>query len=237
MTEPILRINEVYGPVPQGEGPTLGQPSIFLRLAGCNLDCHWCDTPYSWDWKNYYPAEESHPHTVPEAVAVLTAYPPGYNLTVTGGEPLLQARTLGLVLAEVRGHFRLMELETNSTREPPPWVHILDRVSLSPKLANSRVAASRRILPAALAAWGRAYAEGLDVIFKPVVESAEELGEVAEFCERLSLPPDAVYVMPEGTDPETILRRMTELSGPVAAAGYNLTTRLHVLTHGQARRT
>ena len=37
----------------QGEGVNLGNPCIFLRLAGCNLKCAWCDTKYTWDWDKY----------------------------------------------------------------------------------------------------------------------------------------------------------------------------------------
>ena len=37
----------------QGEGASIGKPSVFLRLALCNLACNWCDTKYTWDWKHY----------------------------------------------------------------------------------------------------------------------------------------------------------------------------------------
>ena len=39
---PILNVNELYGPVSQGEGNTRGMPCHFLRMAGCNLSCGWC---------------------------------------------------------------------------------------------------------------------------------------------------------------------------------------------------
>ena len=35
----------------QGEGASLGSPAVFLRLSLCNLHCHWCDTPYTWNWE------------------------------------------------------------------------------------------------------------------------------------------------------------------------------------------
>ena len=55
----LLNVNEIFGPTIQGEGPHTGRLVGFLRLAGCNLACSWCDTPYSWDWTKYDKAEES----------------------------------------------------------------------------------------------------------------------------------------------------------------------------------
>ncbi len=37
----------------QGEGVNIGVPTVFLRLALCNLKCDWCDTKYTWDWDHY----------------------------------------------------------------------------------------------------------------------------------------------------------------------------------------
>ena len=47
-----LKLSEIFESI-QGEGPTAGEPCVFLRLAMCNLHCRWCDTKYTWDWKKY----------------------------------------------------------------------------------------------------------------------------------------------------------------------------------------
>ena len=47
-----LKVSEIFDSI-QGEGPSTGTPSIFLRLSTCNLKCSWCDTKYTWDWQNY----------------------------------------------------------------------------------------------------------------------------------------------------------------------------------------
>ena len=47
MSKTFLKINEIFYSI-QGEGSTIGTPSIFLRLSGCNLKCYWCDTPFTW---------------------------------------------------------------------------------------------------------------------------------------------------------------------------------------------
>ena len=41
----IMKINEIFYSI-QGEGPSIGQPAIFIRLAGCNQNCTFCDTKY-----------------------------------------------------------------------------------------------------------------------------------------------------------------------------------------------
>ena len=48
-----LAVSEIFGPTLQGEGPSSGRRAMFLRLAGCNLSCSWCDTAYTWDWSRY----------------------------------------------------------------------------------------------------------------------------------------------------------------------------------------
>ena len=70
-------------------------------------------------------------------------------------------------------------------------------------------------------------------IFKFVVAEPAELDEVASIVDRFSLEP--VWIMPEGTDAETVTARMRVLADPVSARGWNLTTRLHVLVWGDER--
>src|SRR5690606_10255253 len=47
-----LLVSEIFRSV-QGEGRHVGVPSVFLRLARCNLSCRWCDTPYTWDFERF----------------------------------------------------------------------------------------------------------------------------------------------------------------------------------------
>ena len=60
-----MQINEIFKSI-QGEGPNFGKPAIFLRTAQCNLKCTWCDTKYTWDWKNYDYAKEVKEMTMEE---------------------------------------------------------------------------------------------------------------------------------------------------------------------------
>ena len=75
-----LRINEIFFSI-QGESTWAGCPCVFVRLTGCNLRCHWCDTEYAF--------HEGRQLNIPEIAKRVRGY--GCSLVeVTGGEPLLQ---------------------------------------------------------------------------------------------------------------------------------------------------
>ena len=84
-----INVNEIFGPTIQGEGIHTGVRVGFLRLAGCNLSCSWCDTPYSWDWSRYDRNEESHKRLISEVAEELKAMKVS-RLILTGGEPMMQ---------------------------------------------------------------------------------------------------------------------------------------------------
>jgi 7-cyano-7-deazaguanosine (preQ0) biosynthesis protein QueE len=224
-----LRVAEVFGPTFQGEGPSMGRRAGFVRLGRCNLDCTWCDTPYTWDWSRFDPAVEVHQVEVDAIVDQLAAMAPEI-VVVTGGEPLLQQRALVPLLEACAERGWPVEVETNGTLAPSTAVaELVAQWNVSPKLANSGVPAERRIVPEALAALqatGRA-------VFKLVVGDESELDEVAELVEAHGLAP--VWIMPEGTDGAALLERARALAAPVTARGWSLTTRLHVLLWGDER--
>src|SRR5258708_27788700 len=76
---------ELYKSV-QGESSFAGLPCIFVRLAGCNLRCSWCDSEYTFTGGK--------PFSEDEIVAQIEALAPCKLVEFTGGEPMLQAREL-----------------------------------------------------------------------------------------------------------------------------------------------
>jgi 7-cyano-7-deazaguanosine (preQ0) biosynthesis protein QueE len=228
-TEPTLVVSEVFGPTFQGEGPTLGRRAAFVRLGRCNLDCAWCDTPYTWDWDRFDPAVELAERPVAEIVGELEAM--GVDrVVVTGGEPLLQQRRLEPLLEAAAARGWAVEVETNGTLAPTPaTVALVERFNVSPKTSNSGVAAERAIVPDALAAL---VASG-KAAFKFVATGTEDLDEIAAVVAAHELSP--VYVMPEGTDAATVTDRGRALADAVGRRGWHLTTRLHVLLWGDER--
>jgi 7-carboxy-7-deazaguanine synthase len=100
-----LTVNEIFYSI-QGETVTAGFPSVFVRLTGCNLDCAYCDTRY---------ARES--GTVMELDTIIREiglYPSADHVTVTGGEPMLQASTVPLLKQIIEGGWKC-QIETNGS--------------------------------------------------------------------------------------------------------------------------
>lgn len=227
MRADMLFVSEIFGPTFQGEGRSLGMPCMFLRLAGCNLACTWCDTPYTWDWKRYDKAREVHRLPL-EAVWEQLAASPVRNLVVSGGEPLLQQQALSPLLERLHGEGWRVEVETAGTVAPRlgPWVQ---QYNVSPKLASSGNTRERRYVPEAL----QALRDSGRAVWKFVVCREEDVAEVEALVEELRLAP--VYLMPEGTDEATLRERLTWLAPLAAARGWHITPRLHVLLYGGRR--
>jgi len=103
----------------QGEGPFAGHPAIFIRLAGCNLQCPGCDTEYTFG------REAWDINRICAAVQNIAAHNPSCRLVViTGGEPLRQV--IGpLVRDLVRNLGFVVQIESNGVFPPDP---MLERV-------------------------------------------------------------------------------------------------------------
>jgi organic radical activating enzyme len=100
----VLQIAEIFYSI-QGEGMWTGTPAVFVRLAGCNLACDFCDTDYSI--KRFATVDE----VVSEVGEIGGDCP---MVILTGGEPLAQAETPALVEA-LRRDGRRVHIESNGT--------------------------------------------------------------------------------------------------------------------------
>ena len=104
MTEPLL-VSELFYSL-QGESTRAGLPCLFIRLAGCNLRCRYCDARYTWE-------EPGEPMTPAVILAWVERFP-GVMVELTGGEPLFQAGALPL-LEQLVATDRQVLLETNGS--------------------------------------------------------------------------------------------------------------------------
>lgn len=118
-----MRINEIFYSL-QGEGHYTGTPAVFVRLAGCNLRCSFCDT----EFESYTEMTEA------QIVDAVLQYPT-QHVILTGGEPTLQ---LTSSLLEALGQAqRIVHIETNGTHPLPEGP--LHWVTCSPKGAPLRI--------------------------------------------------------------------------------------------------
>jgi len=115
-----MKVNEIFLSV-QGEGKLTGHPTVFVRLAGCNLECEWCDTGYARD-----PAEGEDMSI--EDIASKVAEHGVQDICVTGGEPLLQ--DIIELVTRLSDQGLRVTVETNGT-QPIDDIVALERVMVS----------------------------------------------------------------------------------------------------------
>jgi 7-carboxy-7-deazaguanine synthase len=93
MASPSGHLLEVFSSF-QGEGPYAGLKQVFVRLSGCHLRCVYCDTPDSWERADSWTQggkPRPNPVSVDETIEVIRSFGPHPSLSITGGEPVLQA--------------------------------------------------------------------------------------------------------------------------------------------------
>lgn len=218
-----LNVSESFGPTIQGEGRHAGALASFLRLAGCNLTCSWCDSAYTWDWTQYDHDTEVHRVEVPDVIDTVRQLTG--RIVVTGGEPLLQSAALGYVLAALPG--TRFDLETNGTRPLGATSGMWSTVTCSPKIIPSadQGKLARRLHPDILAA----------ADFKFVIRDEFDLHAVDEFTDRHDIPTGRVWLMPEGVDADTLTARTPFVMQAAVDRAFNFSSRLHVYAWGEER--
>ncbi len=101
----MLNISEIFCSI-QGESTYTGLPCVFIRLAGCNLRCNYCDTTYS------YKSEIT--LSINDIIAKVKEYDPVKLVEITGGEPLLQPEVFQLI-SSLHENGNTILLETNGS--------------------------------------------------------------------------------------------------------------------------
>ena len=112
----MKRVNDIFYSL-QGEGRNTGRAAIFIRFAGCNLKCPFCDT----DFSQYKEMSD-------EAILNRIKSYPSRFVVLTGGEPSLQVDRLLVDLLHSHGYE--LAMETNGTH---PIVDGIDWITCSPK--------------------------------------------------------------------------------------------------------
>jgi organic radical activating enzyme len=107
---PTLKTTEIFASV-QGEGLRQGEPTVFVRLAGCNLRCGFCDTKAAWRGGRELAVEAIVAEVLRLGAPLTAAW-----VSLTGGEPLAQG--VRPLIDRLHGEGYLVQIETNGTYPP-----------------------------------------------------------------------------------------------------------------------
>ena len=123
-----LIVNEIFGSI-DGEGVRTGELATFIRLAGCNLRCRYCDTGYALK------GNQGDKMTISEIIDKVKEI--GFkNITLTGGEPLLQPNSIKLIDELISNGF-LVNIETNGSIDITPLIEKPVIITLDYKTISS----------------------------------------------------------------------------------------------------
>jgi organic radical activating enzyme len=215
----------------QGEGPTFGKPAIFLRLHLCNLQCGFCDTPYTWNRKDKRFFSEPERWSIHKTVKEITKFN-CKRLVITGGEPLLHKEAI-IKLMYVLGDKWEFEIETNGTLLPIEHRAGRDiQYNVSPKIENSGNSYIVRYRPKVLKNFNETRYEAT---FKFVVTGPKDIPEIEKIIEDCKLDKDKIILMPEGVTQEAIVKHGRAVTDLCKEKGWRLMPRLHIMLWGNKR--
>lgn len=214
----VLDLIEVFHTI-QGEGPFAGYPSVFVRLAGCNIQCPWCDTQYTAGRHNV---------SIDDLIVEILDKRPRYTklVVITGGEPLRQ--NIAPLVAECLHQGLQVQIESNGILPLPGPLRLLletPRVHLVVSPKTSKIASTIHQYATA---------------FKYVVQDGEQSGEdglptVAlghKAAPQVARPPadykGPIYVNPmDAKDPQANSNNMAAAVSASIQFGYILGLQMH----------
>lgn len=193
-----MKISEIFESI-QGEGKLMGIPMLFVRMAGCNLSCDWCDTPYAREGGALVTVDELAERILSSKLS---------HVCWTGGEPLLQREEITETISKCPAKVHC--LETNGTIRVPQGVY--GHVTISPKQLDSPPQEHADIYKF--------------VVADPIDAS---LADIQDYVEMHSIPAGMVYLQPECTTRSQALSKGTRIWDECVSRGYGFSPRLHTI--------
>lgn len=137
---PVL---EIFGPTIQGEGMVIGQKTMFVRTAGCDYSCSWCDSAFTWDGSakddiRMMEAEEIW-HELKEIGGDNFSF-----VTISGGNPAL-LKNLDELISLLKENQIKIGIETQGSRWQD-WFLQIDELTISPKPPSSGMETNFEVL-------------------------------------------------------------------------------------------
>ena len=245
-----LPVSEAFQTV-QGEGPHVGEPAIFLRLAGCNLKCGFkgrdiddvdpsqdepvegatwiCDTADVWkEPEHTYSPEELFNEF--SSNGWLEDLDEGAHLVLTGGEPTLPSHQEAFsefmeLFIDSGRDLPFVEVETNGTLIPNSLFNeYVDAYNVSLKLSNSGHTDEERIKGSVVAF----HRDNPDSVFKFVVSSEQDVDEIERIRHDYNIPKSKVMLMPAGLNQDQLSETYPSVVELCKERNYRFSQRLHV---------
>lgn len=137
---PVL---EIFGPTIQGEGSVIGRKTMFVRTAGCDYQCKWCDSAFTWDGSAKADIQQLTAEEIWNQLFQLGG-DRFDHVTISGGNPALLASISELISLLKEKGLRIA-LETQGSKWQP-WMKEIDDLTISPKPPSSGMETNIEIL-------------------------------------------------------------------------------------------
>lgn len=130
---PVL---EIFGPTIQGEGMVIGQKTMFVRTAGCDYRCSWCDSAFTWDGSMKEKIRQMKSEEIWDELVNIG----GENfshVTISGGNPVL-LKNIGHFIKLLKEKEIRIAIETQGSKWQE-WLLDVDEITISPKPPSSKM--------------------------------------------------------------------------------------------------
>ncbi|WP_270315429.1 radical SAM protein [Streptococcus infantarius] len=126
----MIPVLEIFGPTFQGEGRAIGQKTMFVRTAGCDYHCAWCDSAFTWDG-----SEKPKRMTADEIIAELDKLGAYDYVILSGGNPCLLGANMGELVVKLKARDVTLGIETQGSRWQT-WLKDIDQVTFKIPVFN-----------------------------------------------------------------------------------------------------
>lgn len=133
-SSPPIPVMEIFGPTVQGEGMVIGTKTMFIRTAGCEYRCSWCDSAFTWDGSGVDQIKAMQPEDIWTKLSDIGGQRFSH-VTLSGGNPALLPQ-LGSLIDLLHIHNITVAVETQGSKWQD-WLLDIDEVTLSPKPPSS----------------------------------------------------------------------------------------------------
>ncbi|MES5895188.1 MULTISPECIES: 7-carboxy-7-deazaguanine synthase QueE [Bacillus cereus group] len=183
---PVL---EIFGPTIQGEGMVVGQKTMFIRTAGCDYSCAWCDSAFTWDGS----AKDQIKQMTPEDIwneLVEIGGEKFSHVTISGGNPVL-LKNMQFLLSILKENGMRTAVETQGSKWQD-WLLQIDEVTISPKPPSSAMKTDFQMLDSVIHKLA-----GKDFSLKVVVFDDQDFEYAVKMHERY---PNVPFFLQVGND-------------------------------------